>query len=134
MGRLKVPRRLWEQMRDDCQRRAPIEACGLVAGRNGTAVEAFPAVNALNSPVRYQLDPKEQILLMQAIENSGYEMIAIYHSHPNGPAVPSLTDIREAGYPDSYYLVWYPVGHAWSCQCFTIRDGIASEVPFKVVE
>jgi proteasome lid subunit RPN8/RPN11 len=71
---------------------------------------------------------------MEVIENSGNEMIAIYHSHPNGPPVPSPTDIRESGYPDSYYLIWHPVGHAWSCRCFTIRGGIASEVPLKVVE
>jgi proteasome lid subunit RPN8/RPN11 len=130
---LKVPRRLWEQMRDDCQRRSPIEACGLVAGKDGMAVEAFPTVNALSSPVRYRLDPQEQILLMQSIEGSGYEMIAIYHSHPNGPAVPSPTDILEAGYPDSYYLIWCPVGRAWSCRCFTIRDGTAIEASIEVV-
>lgn len=132
MGGLILPFRLWEQMREDCQLRAPVEACGLVAGKDNRAMRVFPAANALNSPVRFRLDPHEQLAIMQEIENSGLDLIAIYHSHPGGPNHPSETDIREAAYPEVVNLIWCPAGPEWICRCFTIRGGLVEPAALEI--
>ncbi len=38
-------------------------------------------------------------------EDAGLELLAIYHSHPRGPATPSETDVARAFYPEAIYLI-----------------------------
>jgi len=124
----------YEQMLADCQKRVPIEACGLVAGANGKSTAVFALENVLNSPVRYRIDPAEQLQVFNGIDESGWELLAIYHSHPAGPPYPSPTDIAEAGYPDTAYLIWTIQGGGWSCRAFMIWDDRVSEVELKILE
>jgi proteasome lid subunit RPN8/RPN11 len=83
----------------------PEETCGLIAGRDGRAIRLHPIENIRHSPVAYEMDPLSQIRAMLAIENEGLEMLAIYHSHPAGPARPSPSDIAQAYYPESAHLI-----------------------------
>ena len=45
----------------DVQRRAPQEACGLIAGVQYTCLAVFPISNDLQSPVRFRMAPQEQL-------------------------------------------------------------------------
>ena len=51
------------------------------------------------------MEPKQQVAAMKTMRESGEELFAIYHSHPNAPAIPSARDIEQAAYPDAYYLI-----------------------------
>ena len=42
---------------------------------------------------------------MKEIDDSGWSLGAIYHSHTRSPAYPSQTDINLAAYPDAIYLI-----------------------------
>jgi proteasome lid subunit RPN8/RPN11 len=83
----------------------PNECCGILAIRDGAVVKVFPATNAEASPVRYSLDPKEQFEITKEIEDEGWELGAIYHSHTRSRAYPSQTDVNLAFYPDALYLI-----------------------------
>lgn len=83
----------------------PDEACGLLGGQDGRVEEVYPLPNAEHSPVRYLADPEAQFKAMMEIEERGWEIVAIYHSHPHSPAYPSPTDLEMAFYPDSVYLI-----------------------------
>ncbi len=61
--------------------------------------------NADHSPVTYRLDPEEQFRAFTEIEDKGWELLAIYHSHSHSPAYPSATDLELAFYPDALYLI-----------------------------
>ncbi|HZD56017.1 MAG TPA: M67 family metallopeptidase [Anaerolineales bacterium] len=115
-------------MQADVSRRAPEEACGLVAGRDNTGVEVIPVTNALHSPVRYRMDPNEQLEAFNRIEELGLEIVAIYHSHPSGPSYPSPTDVGEAFYPEAVYLIWFGSTHGWDCRGFLIREAEVEEI------
>ena len=104
---------------------APLEACGLVAGRDCQSRAVFPVTNELHSPTAYRFTSQEQIELFTQLENEGWDLLAIYHSHPAGPDTPSETDIAQATYPDSVYLIWSKVGADWQCRGFRI---VAEEV------
>jgi len=39
------------------------------------------------------------------MRNKQEQLFAIYHSHPTAPAIPSKTDLDQAGYPDALYLI-----------------------------
>ena len=83
----------------------PSEACGLIAAKEGTPVRVFPMTNADASPVTYRLDPKEQLQVFNEIDEQGWELWAIYHSHTHSEAYPSETDRRQAFYPEARYLI-----------------------------
>ena len=120
-------------MIEHARRWAPLEACGLVAGRDGTATRFFPTENADRSPVRYTIPPLEILRITREIDRAGEELLAIFHSHPASEAYPSPTDVRLAFYPDSFYLILSlkdperPVLRA-----FRIREGRISEHPIAV--
>ena len=42
------------------------------------------------------------------MEDNGWELLGIFHSHPNGPPVPSATDVAQAYYPESLYIIFAP--------------------------
>jgi proteasome lid subunit RPN8/RPN11 len=131
---LWLPASLWEQMRSDVQRRSPQEACGLVGGVQFHARQVFPVENELHSPVRYRMDPQEQVRIFLSLEKLGWELLAIYHSHPNGPDHPSPTDLAEAAYPETAYLIWFPRQGEWSCRGFLIQDGKYTEISIRLDE
>ncbi|HIP96111.1 MAG TPA: M67 family peptidase [Anaerolineae bacterium] len=83
----------------------PNEACGLLAGVEGRVEKVYSMTNAAHSPVTYRLDPEEQYRAFMEIEEEGWELLAIYHSHSHSPAYPSATDLELAFYPDSLYLI-----------------------------
>ncbi len=104
-GWLILPARLAAEIVDHARQGYPEEVCGLVAGRDGSAVSAFRGRNLSPTPVvAYELDP-ETLARMIDFEDAGLETVAIYHSHPRGPEIPSPTDIACATYPDSIYLI-----------------------------
>jgi proteasome lid subunit RPN8/RPN11 len=123
----------WVQMATDASRRAPQEACGLVAGRNRLTSQVYPIANELNSGVRFRMDPGEQLRALLEIEDSGDELLAIYHSHPQGPDRPSLTDIAEAAYPGVVHLIWYPRSDTWECKGYLIEDRDVFPVAIQVM-
>ena len=102
---------------------APNECCGMIAARDGAAVGLHPARNAAKSPLRYEIDGMEQYRLQTAIEDSGRELGAIYHSHTRSDPIPSQTDINLAFYPDSVYLIVGLKSDEPDVRAWHIRDG-----------
>jgi [CysO sulfur-carrier protein]-S-L-cysteine hydrolase len=82
----------------------PVEACGLLVGRQH-AERFIPVKNTLASPTEFEMDPAELIAVLRDLRESGERLIAIYHSHPHGPAELSRRDIERAYYPDAAQLI-----------------------------
>lgn len=119
-------------MQNNVNSRVPEEACGLIGGLDSHALEVFPTTNVLHSPVRYRVDPREQLEIFQLIDERDWELLAIYHSHPEGPARPSATDIKEAFYPEAVHLIWFRSEGEWICMGFLIQEGNVTEVPIHI--
>jgi proteasome lid subunit RPN8/RPN11 len=83
----------------------PNEACGLLAGKEGRPVRFFPMTNLDASPVTYRLDPKEQLQVFDEIDEQGWDLLGIFHTHTHSDAYPSETDRKQAFYPEASYLV-----------------------------
>jgi [CysO sulfur-carrier protein]-S-L-cysteine hydrolase len=87
-------------------REFPNECCGVIAGNgDGRPVKVFPMRNADASPVTYRLDGKEQLRVFDEIDDQGWTLWGIYHSHTHTEAYPSETDRKLAFYPDARYLL-----------------------------
>jgi proteasome lid subunit RPN8/RPN11 len=119
---------LLDEMLAHVNRLFPEEACGLVGGVDGHAARLYPVENVRHSPVAFEMEPVQQIKALLAMEAEGLELIAIYHSHPNGPARPSTTDVANAYYPDAVQLIISLADRQRpSVRAFTIVDGIVTE-------
>ncbi len=102
---LDLPPEMIELIVAHAQAGYPEEVCGLVAGREGQAVEVYPGRNVSPTPrVAYEMDV-ETLMRMVEWEDAGLELLAIYHSHPQGPDGPSETDVAKATYPDAIYVI-----------------------------
>jgi len=119
-------------MKDEVQDKAPLEGCGLIAGLRERASAIIPLFNTEQSPVRYRLDPQEQLDAFRYIDENAWVLLGIFHSHPSGPAMPSRADIEEAYYPDSAYLIWSPTNLGWQCRGFSIQEGKVSEIQLLI--
>lgn len=114
---------------------APVECCGLLAGKEGRAKHLYRAQNIENSPVRYSLEPKELYLLLQDMEKRGWELLGIYHSHTHSEAYPSATDIKLAFWPDClYFIVSLKNPQEPVIRAFHISDGQVKEEELEVLE
>ena len=111
----------------------PLEACGLMAGKAGIIQHIYPITNILSSPVAYQLDPKQQVNAMLELEEQGWELLAIFHSHPLGPSTPSPSDVAQATYPEAaYVIVSLRDMRSPSIRAFKIKEATVSEIKLEV--
>lgn len=85
----------------------PDEACGIIAGPEGSDVSArlIPMTNADRSPTFFRFDPLEQLKLYQEMDDNDEEVVVVYHSHTSTEAYPSRTDISYAAEPQAHYLL-----------------------------
>jgi [CysO sulfur-carrier protein]-S-L-cysteine hydrolase len=95
----------YKEIVEQALREFPNEACGLIAAEADVPTKVYPMTNADASPVTYRLDGKEQLRVFDELDERGWDLWGIYHSHTHSEAYPSDTDRRLAFYPDSRYLV-----------------------------
>ena len=107
-------------MREDVARCVPEEACGLVGGKEEQASHIFPITNEMHSPVRFRMLPEEQLKAMLLLEDTGLDLLAVYHSHPSGPAEPSPIDLTEFYYPGVVMIIWFRVQDGWDAKGFAV--------------
>ncbi len=118
-----------EAMLEHARREAPLECCGLLAGRDELITRVFPARNALASSKEYSIDPQELIAAFRSMRESGLKHLGIYHSHPHSENTPSLRDIEFAYYPDcAYFIVSLAPLTGRAIRAFEIRDGRVTEL------
>jgi len=102
---VELDKRFFDEIVEHGMEEFPNEACGLIAAKEGRPVKVFRMRNADASPVSYRLDPKEQLHVFNEIDDEGWELHAIYHTHTHSEAYPSETDRKQAFYPESKYLL-----------------------------
>lgn len=113
---------------------APLEACGLLAGRDSKVEHVIVVSNQAQSTVRYVMNPIEQLHAFEWIDSNGLDLIGIFHSHPSGPETVSPTDLAEAAYAVVYViLARMDNAHAWSARGFWLENGKYSEVVLQVL-
>lgn len=132
MLKLKIPGNIFEQILQQAKVEAPIEACGILAGRKGLVERLYKMTNADKSCDHFTMEPEEQFKVVKDIRAAGLEMLAIYHSHPETPARPSEEDIRLALTPDVIYIIVSLQKAEPDIKGFLIGDSIVTKVPVEI--
>ena len=131
---MRIRRSLLDELIEHARAEAPDECCGMIAAVDGRAVAVHRATNSAHSPLRYEMDGREQYALQTAIEDAGQELGAIYHSHTRSAPTPSQTDINLAFYPDSLYVIVGVKDDQPEVRAWRIVDKQVSEAELVVEE
>ncbi len=119
----------------------PDEACGIVAGPEGTdrPQRFVPMINAAGSPTFYEFDSHELLELYKEMWDNDEEPVVVYHSHTATEAYPSRTDIGLASEPGAHYVLVSTREHGNSegpveFRSYRIVDGEVTEEEVSIVD
>jgi proteasome lid subunit RPN8/RPN11 len=96
---MKIASDLLEQIVAHALENPAIECCGVVAveasevSGEPTATRVYRTENIHASALKFEIDPMELLRVSNAIDDEGWEIGAIYHSHVRSEPYPSQTDI-----------------------------------------
>jgi len=104
---LRIGQDLYDDIVTHARRDHPDEACGIVAGADGSdePTRLVPMTNAERSPTFFRLDSTEQLKVWRELDDRDEVPVVIYHSHTATAAYPSRTDIGLAAEPDAHYVL-----------------------------
>jgi proteasome lid subunit RPN8/RPN11 len=133
MAELNIPSDIFEKMVAQAKAQAPVEACGILAGKNNRVEKLYEMTNADNSNDHFMMEPKEQFAVAKDIRSAGLEMQAIYHSHPATQAKPSAEDIRLSLTPDvTYVILSLQNPKNPDVKGFAIEDSVVTPIPVRI--
>lgn len=106
---IRIPATEVEKIRKHGEESYPEECCGVLIGRTQGGLQILEARRMRNTSLdsrrtRYNIDPIDLLNLEDELDELGFEMIGIYHSHPDHPARPSTFDLDHA-WPKLTYMV-----------------------------
>jgi proteasome lid subunit RPN8/RPN11 len=134
MLKLEIPTHIFRHMLEQARAEAPIEACGILAGSDSKVERLYEMTNADQRSDHFMMEPEEQFAAVKDIRAAGLELLAIYHSHPETPARPSVEDIRLALTPNVIYLIVAVQGtNGPAVKGFQIEEGTITDVPVEIV-
>lgn len=110
-----------------------MEACGFLFGRDGRVEEAIQVKNRAADNGHFVMDPPEQVRALYEIQDAQLDVLAVYHSHPAGPAGPSATDSRELSSTGWDQVILHPVGGSWRIRGFIWAEGTYRSLPIDIV-
>jgi [CysO sulfur-carrier protein]-S-L-cysteine hydrolase len=130
---LRISRQLHDEIVAHARAEAPNECCGMIAARDGRAVAVHRTRNIHASPLKFEMDPREQLRVLDGIEQAGLELGAIYHSHTRSEPVPSLTDVNLARWwPEPLWVIVGLAADEPDVRAFRIVDGNVSRAEIEV--
>ncbi len=133
---LTIPKALFDKMVAHLEAGYPYEACGILVGdlddptsphkrhvRDVVLVaNAWDEVNERESQHnRYLISPDEYVKADREASKRGWDIIGVFHSHPDHPSQPSEMDRSQAWPGISYVIVSVRAGKATNAQSWLLR-------------
>ncbi|NWF84632.1 MAG: M67 family metallopeptidase [Bryobacteraceae bacterium] len=118
----------WRQISEDVMARLPEEACGILLGRGDTVMEAWVCRNAHpgDRTRNFELAPQDQFDCARHARAAGLELVAYYHSHPNGSPEFSETDKRLAVCGSRHVIIPVAGGQLGPPRSYRIRGAVST--------
>lgn len=96
---VRLTRAVLEEIRQEAARAYPHEGCGALIGPAPGDVQetlALPNQDEDNPRTRFSVSPRDYMAVESAADARGVRLLGFWHSHPDHPARPSVTDRRYA--------------------------------------
>jgi len=138
MSKVSLTTPVYEEIRAHSEQTYPHECCGALLGvqsAEGWAIRA--SIRAGNTRTdsahnRYQISPIELLKIERTARAEGLGIAGFYHSHPDHPALWSLTDLEEAHWLGCVYIITaVEHGHAAATSSFRLAGASEEEKHFE---
>jgi proteasome lid subunit RPN8/RPN11 len=134
MTAIAIPKAILHAIETHSRDEQPRECCGVLGGKGTRVLNSYPLRNqAVQPETRFFAAPEDLFAAMRRMRQAREELLAIYHSHPRGPARPSASDIEMAFYSEAVYLI-AALDPEWEMRAFRINGQTVTEVAIEVVE
>ena len=134
--RLIVPARVHAELEEHARRELPNECCGLLAGSKEEGAWRVQAlhrlVNELASPVEYASEPRSMLAAMRAMGAAGHDLLAVYHSHPTSPPLPSRKDMDRNPFDDVLHVILGMAGAAPLARAWLLGPASFAEASYEI--
>ena len=125
---IKLSNAVLRDVYDHTEAAYPYECCGLLIGTTDgqtRVAHTFRKCKNLNTERahdRYEMDPLCLLQAQREFESGPWDIVGIYHSHPDHPSRPSQTDTDRAWADWSYIIVSVAHGKVASAQSWVLND------------
>ena len=126
---LALPAALRDAILAHAAAESPRECCGVLGGVGGSVTHAIRVVNELASPTAFRTEARSMVAADRTLRAAGVDLVAVYHSHPTSPAVPSVTDLRENPHGERVLCV---IAGMDGVRAWRLGDAHFTEVPVRV--
>ncbi len=131
---MKIKKEIIEKIIEHAKKYAPVEACGYLASKDEIVIKHYEMTNIDNSQEHFSFDSKEQFQVVKDVRENGWEICAVYHSHPESPARPSQEDIKLAHDPNMSYVIVSLVDSKEDVKSFKIKDSKVEQQDLEVID
>ncbi len=130
---MKIRKDVVKEIIAHAKKEAPLEACGYLAQKNSIVLKHYALTNRDHSEDHFSFDPREQFEAIRDARRQGFEVCAVYHSHPFTPARPSAEDIKLSIDPRLSYVVVSLAGAETDIKAFRIKGEKVEQEDLEVV-
>ncbi|MGD0835776.1 MAG: M67 family metallopeptidase [Polyangia bacterium] len=128
------------EIRTQCERAYPLEACGAILGRGDGESESWSVLAIRPAPNRhgddqrrrYLVPPEFQVAAERDARLRGQDVIGYFHSHPDHPAQPSEYDRLHAWVGYLYAICAVAQGRATDMNAFALEEGGGAFQPVRI--
>ena len=127
---IELPEDVERDLRALARAAYPAEGCGLILGRPAQgsrparAARVAGARNAAPQRDRFEIDPGDLVAGVRAARRDGLELLGLWHSHPDGPALPSAADAAGGVAGLSHVIVAVHGGRDRELASFALAAGV----------
>ena len=123
------------------ERAYPNECCGLLVGERRAGdvfiLEVHRRANMAPTPAnQFEIDPQLRFDLERRVREEALDLVGVYHSHPDGDAAPSQTDIQRAWESSLVWLITaVKNGSAATTTAHIVLESVArfKEIPMEII-
>jgi proteasome lid subunit RPN8/RPN11 len=127
---IRLPERVLDKIHSHVEEAYPEEGAGFLLGREEEGVrfveDVLPQSNEFNADQRrrrYLIEPQDMLAAENYADEHGYEILGIFHSHPDHPAKPSAYDLEWSLPWFSYLITSVASGEIARSRCWRLNDG-----------
>ncbi|MDO8488653.1 MAG: M67 family metallopeptidase [Candidatus Omnitrophota bacterium] len=131
---MKITNKIIKDMVNQAKEESPLEACGYLGTKDGIITKIYPLINIDKSSEHFSFDPKEQFIVVKDARAQGFDLCAVYHSHPFSPARPSEEDIKLAYDSAISYFIVSLLGEKDDVRAFSIKSGEVNEINLEIID
>ncbi len=127
MSKVTITENAIRVIREEGENIFPNECCGFLYGKekNGRLIsQAIPVVNAKEGDKRrrFEITPLDYLNAERYALENDLELLGVYHSHPDHPAIASEHDLKVALPHFSYFIVSVLEGNSKEIFSWKLKD------------